>query len=136
MNEKLIEMIKRHEGLRLFPYKCSAGKITIGYGRNLDDKGITKREAEELLWSDIQEAAQNTMSIFPQFYTYTIARQNALIDLMFNLGKTRFLKFKKMIAAVKEEDWTEAAKQAKDSQWHNQVGGRALDIEDMLERGI
>ena len=36
-----IELIKYHEKYRRFPYRCTAGKLTIGYGWNLDDNGIT-----------------------------------------------------------------------------------------------
>ena len=46
---KCVDLIKKHEGLRLFPYKCSVGKLTIGYGRNIEDTGISKEEAETLL---------------------------------------------------------------------------------------
>ncbi|MDY0127369.1 MAG: hypothetical protein RBR69_04500 [Candidatus Cloacimonadaceae bacterium] len=49
MEAKLMDRIKeqlvRHEGLRLKPYRCTAGKLTIGIGRNLNDCGITQSEA-------------------------------------------------------------------------------------------
>ena len=51
--ESMIGMLKRHEGLRLKPYQDTIGKLTIGYGRNLDDRGISKEEAEYLLRNDI-----------------------------------------------------------------------------------
>ena len=34
-----------HEGLEQKVYRCTAGKLTIGVGRNLEDKGITEEEA-------------------------------------------------------------------------------------------
>ena len=52
--DKIIEMLKRHEGLKVFPYHCSQNKLTIGIGRNLDDKGISKDEAYYLLYNDIK----------------------------------------------------------------------------------
>ena len=52
--ETAAAMIKRHEGLRLRLYECSAGKTTIGYGRNLDDNGISHSEAEYMLEADIE----------------------------------------------------------------------------------
>ena len=52
----LVEQIKKHEGLELKPYTDTVGKTTIGIGRNLDDVGITEREAEFLLMNDIGRA--------------------------------------------------------------------------------
>ena len=56
MNQDLIAQLKRHEGFRAKPYQCSANKTTIGYGRNLQDVGITEGEAVSLLNNDIQIA--------------------------------------------------------------------------------
>ena len=50
----LIEQLKRHEGKRLFPYHCTANKLTIAYGRNLDDVGVTEEEAELMLVNDVK----------------------------------------------------------------------------------
>ena len=47
-------LIAGHEGLRLTPYHCTGNKLTIGYGRNLDDVGISQSEAEILREHDIQ----------------------------------------------------------------------------------
>lgn len=48
MNE-LYEKIKEHEGFRSTPYKCTAGKWTIGYGRNLSDVGLSAKELSVFL---------------------------------------------------------------------------------------
>jgi lysozyme len=135
MNNLLIDMLKRHEGFRSKPYRCTAGKLTIGYGHNLEDVGVSEAEALVLLYNDIDRASQDVRSILPEFDSFSISRQNALVDMMFNLGKTRFVLFKKMIRAIKNKDWWEASRQAKDSKWHNQVGERALEIENLLIRG-
>ena len=45
---QLIEELKRDEGVVLTLYKCSAGKNTIGVGRNVDDRGITEDESDYL----------------------------------------------------------------------------------------
>ena len=133
--------LKRREGTkknsvgRYILYKCPADKWTCGWGRNCEDKGFSKDEVELMLKNDIAEAAEGAMSIFPRFYGFTTNRQNALIDMVFNMGMWRVLGFKKMIAAIKEKDWKEAAAQAKDSNWHNQVGARAIEIEKILEEG-
>lgn len=134
---KVIGMIKQHEGFRDKPYRCTAGKLTIGYGRNLDDVGISNREATVLLYNDIMEATESVRVVFSgfEFDEFSKNRQAALIDMMFNLGRSRFLKFKKMITAIRCKDWNEAADQAKDSRWFSQVGKRGVNIVMLLREG-
>jgi lysozyme len=62
--EKMIHQVTRHEGLRLKPYLCPAGKLTIGIGRNLEGKGITEQEAVMLLENDIQECLDDLKPLF------------------------------------------------------------------------
>ena len=122
---KIIDYIKVNEGLELKPYKCTAGKFTIGYGRNLDDVGITKNEAEYLLGNDIQLCITDLKEIFENFDTYSINQRTALIDMRFNLGLNGFEKFKKFIKNVKNKDWEKAAKEIKNSKYYKQVKNRA-----------
>jgi len=51
----LIAQLKKHEGFRSKVYKCPAGYLTIGYGRNLETNGLTKEEAEYLLQKDVEK---------------------------------------------------------------------------------
>jgi len=131
----ILEMLKRHEGFKQFPYLCTAGKLTVGYGRNLDDVGLSEYEAEFLLLQDIRHATKRLTTIFPEFYQFTVNRQAALIDMMVNLGSRRFLLFRKMIVAIKKGNWEDAANEAIDSKWHQQVGNRAIEIEWLLKNG-
>lgn len=132
--EQVAELIRRHEGLRLKPYKCPAGKITIGYGRNLVDNGITESEAEMLLATDIQNAYAE-VSKFTFFSRLNLDRQAVLVDMAFNLGITRLKQFKKMIAALERADYKTAAKEALDSTWARQTGTRAKELAHILEIG-
>ena len=59
--QEVQNMLIRHEGLKLFPYQCPAGKTTIGVGRNLDDKGISEKEAMYMLNEDIQSCYDSLM---------------------------------------------------------------------------
>ena len=131
----IIRTIKKNEDLRLKPYHCTANKLSIGYGRNLDDQGITESEAEAMLLNDIGHSIDDLFKIFPAFSEFTYNRTMALIDMMYNLGCSRFSKFKRMIAAIKKNDWEEAAKEAKDSRWYYQVGNRAVKNVELLRGG-
>lgn len=133
--EPLIAMLKRHEGFSSVPYKCSAGSLTIGYGRNLEANGITEDEALLLLVNDMQRALNDIQKVFPDFLIFSTNRRNALTDMIFNLGWIRFLTFRKMIDAILHEDWEKAALEAEDSKWFKQVGIRGVDIVSMLRNG-
>lgn len=133
---ELKKLIKRHEGLRLFPYKCSAGKTTIGYGRNLEDRGISEREAEVLLDADLAIAKQNLYEVFgSKIDNFSEKRHAALVDMIFNLGLPRFKGFKKMIEAIKNDNWFLAAQESLRSKWADQVGHRAVEDAFYLRSG-
>lgn len=112
----LVDMIKEHEGLRLKPYRCTAGKLSIGYGRNIEDRGITQDEADYLLRNDIQ-LCYKELDHFSWFYDLDEARQFALVDLCFNVGLPSLLSFKNALAAIAEGDYDRAADEFLDSKW-------------------
>jgi len=132
---KLKEELIRDEGLKLKPYKCSAGKTTIGVGRNLDDVGISEVEADMLLINDINDAIHSLDMAFPIWKTLSDARQRALVNMMFNLGMSKFMKFRNMLSAIRAGDFKLAAEEALASAWEDQVGNRAIRIATMLENG-
>lgn len=124
--------IKRHEGLRLKPYRCSAGKLTIGYGRNLDEIGISEDEAEYLLQKDLYRVVSELTRSIPIFNDLGFNRRYVLIDMCFNLGLPKLLGFKKMWKALYVEDYQLAAKEMLDSRWARQVGDRAVRLADAM----
>ena len=133
--ESIRNMLIRHEGMRNKMYQCSAGKNTIGVGRNLDDRGISTKEAMFMLDNDIAASRRELIANVPCFKELEIARQNVLINMCFNLGLARFLKFKKMLAALEGEDYVKASKEMMDSTWATQVKGRAEELSTMMKEG-
>jgi lysozyme len=134
MESSIKELIIRHEGVKLKPYICTSGKLTIGVGRNLDDNGITESEAMMMLDNDIAEFTKqlSTLSFYGKLDE---VRKAAIIDMCFNLGFPRFAKFKKMIAALEVGGYEEASNQALDSIWAVQVGDRAKEISEIIRTG-
>lgn len=132
---KLREQLERHEGFQPKPYLCSAGKVTIGFGRNLDDKGISEREANIMLTNDIVDVEADCKSLFPNFDRLNNARKVVLLNMMYNLGKTRLSAFKKFRAAVDVEDWYKASVEMMDSLWASQVKGRAIELSGIMREG-
>lgn len=121
MHNALIDQLIRHEGERLKPYRCTSGKLTIGVGRNLEGKGISKAESRMLLTHDIMECTRDLMQIFPQWEVFSESRKTALTDMRFNLGPSGFRSFRRMIAAIHLANWDQAAREALDSRWATQV---------------
>jgi len=132
---KLIEQIKRHEGLRLKPYRCTANKLTIGYGRNIEDAGISEDEAELLLFNDLARCTKEIEKHVKAFNKLNDARQSVLVNMCFNLGINGLLKFKKFLAAVNDGFVELAAKEMLDSRWAKQVGSRAIELSEQMKTG-
>lgn len=130
-------MLKRDEGVRLKPYTCPAGKLTIGVGRNLDDRGITIEECQALLDNDINActSAAETLLGAEFFGSLETARQLAIVNMIFQLGTVGFAKFSRTIDAIKRHAWTEAANNARASLWAKQTPERAARVIYMLETG-
>jgi len=124
-----------HEGLELKPYQCTADKLTIGVGRNIEDRGITEDEARYLLKNDIKIVEDELLEKKPVVAGLDAVRQRVLVDMGFNLGIPTLLKFQNMWAAIEEEDWEEAANQAMDSRWAKQVGRRAERLCQAMSTG-
>jgi len=133
---KLIEQIKYHEGLRLKPYVCTAGKLTIGYGRNLEDRGITKYEAELLLSHDLAEVESQLKDKLEFWTALDHVRQAVLINMAFNIGINGLMKFKKTLTMIGDGDYSDAAIEMMDSRWAKQVPKRALDLSVQMDLGI
>lgn len=134
--DALIEQLIDHEGLELKPYPDTVGKVTIGVGRNLDDKGITKEEAMYLLTNDVHETITKLKTYIPNVYNnMDTVRKRVLIDMAFNMGIYGLLKFKRMLAALRKEDYIEAALQMEDSKWYRQVKRRGKKLKEMMIHG-
>ncbi len=130
--------LKRHEGLRLKAYKCPAGVWTIGYGHTggvnyLDE--ITEERAEELLIQDVQKAEYGARNLIVDFDELTPRRQDACINLVFNLGENGLKKFTTFLRMMKLKLWPQAAAALISSKWHRQVGRRSYEIEKMIRNG-
>ena len=154
--QDLIEKLIVSEGLRLQVYKDTLGIDTIGIGRNLEDRGITKEEldwmdipnidvvyemgiteadAVYLATNDVQIVEEELVRAHPCVDRLDSVRQLILIDMAFNMGVPRLCKFKKMWAAVECGDYPTAAKEMLDSRWAKQVKGRATKLANAMHNG-
>jgi lysozyme len=135
--EKLIAQLKLHEGSRTHAYDCPAGYITIGVGRNIDPNGglgLSEDEINYLLRNDI-ERCYRELDRFSWFEDLDQVRQEALVNMLFNLGLPTFLEFKKTLKFVAEGKYSQAAEEMLRSKWADQVGDRAKELAYMVDTG-
>ena len=133
-NQKILDLLKLHEGFRSSVYKCSEGYYTIGYGRLVDQSlggGITKDEAEILLCNDVEKCKKILSNKLTFFKDLSENRQIVLIDMYFNLGN-RLFKFINTLSALKNKNYEKAADEMLLSKWSKQVGQRSVTLSDMM----
>ena len=136
--DNLKATIKAAEAFSAVAY-WDVSQYSGGYGHKLpsgeEGKPISLEQAEAWLEDDIRQAVSDTLKVIPDLFAIGETRQEALVEMCYNLGLTRFSKFKKMLGAVERRDWDEAARQAEDSNWFRQVGYRAERLVKALRDG-
>ena len=130
--ERIKTTLIRHEGLELKPYRCTSDKLTIGVGRNLDDRGITHTTAMQMLDEDIELSIEDLRRNLSWFDEMPEPVQEALINLTLNMGIVRLMQFRKTIAFLRDREWDKAATEMLDSRYATQVGRRADEVADMI----
>lgn len=140
---ELEKILIAHEGLKLHPYHCSAGFLTIGVGHNLDRNALTVEqlqmirlrdsnwklgyspitvdEALKILHYDISKLITEIHKSIPWDGKLDKARYFVLLDLGFNLGVHGLLKFHKMLDALQKGEWERTGRELVRSKWANQV---------------
>ena len=131
----LEDQLRRDEGWRSKAYKDSVGKLTIGYGRNLDDVGISPDEGALMLQNDIQNATARLETAFPWTLGLDDVRRGALLNMTFNMGVGGLAQFKDFLAKMQAGDWQGASVAMLDSKWADQVGARAQRLAIQVESG-
>lgn len=133
--DAMVRQLRLHEGERLKPYRCTAGELTIGVGRNLEDRGITAQESAMLLANDIAAEERELLRALPWVATLDEVRQRVLLDMAFNMGIAGLLGFKNTLATIQAGDYKRAATMMLDSRWAKQVGQRAERLARMMATG-
>jgi len=128
----LTKWLELDEGCKLKPYYCTAGKLSIGVGRNLEDTGITRAEAQFMLEGDIVRLMKELDELFPEWRDLSETRQMVVLNMCFNMGTFGFLNFKRTIAYMRAEEFSKAADEMLRSQWADQVGDRAKRLSDAM----
>lgn len=127
----IFEQLRRDEGSRRTVYKDSLGYDTFGVGHKgttpLSDAAI-----DLILHDDVAAVAANIEAAFPWAKSLSEPRYGALINLVFNMGLGGVMGFQKMLHAMRESRWEDAARELLDSRYATQVGERAHRLATQL----
>ena len=131
----LKDQLIRDEGFRSRVYFDSVGVATIGYGRNLRDKGVCLCEAETMLTHDILDAVSDLKREIPWTDELDEARRGALVNMVFNMGIGGLKGFVHFLAFLKLHRYELAAEEMLESKWAKQVGTRAIRLSTQIRTG-
>ena len=132
---KLQDLLRLHEGVKRFPYRCTAGKLTIGVGFNLDDVGLYPEEIDFILDNRIRRTEEEVERVFPWYNELDEVRQAVIVDMAYNMGIATLQQFKRTLGSVRDGDYVRAAAQMLQSKWARQVKNRAIRLSIMMETG-
>lgn len=139
--EQLVKDLIRDEGTgpiikdRLMPYEDTTGHITIGFGRNLGDRGISLHEAEFLLHNDVKDTLRELNEALPWLADLDEVRQRVVANMAFNMGVPKLLEFRTTLRAIKHHDFELAAAGMRTSLWYRQTKSRAERLITMMRTG-
>lgn len=147
-----IQRLVVNEGMRLKPYKCPAGFKTIGIGRNLEtnpltpeekafighnvDEGINAEQAFFLCRHDIAKVKAQLDQYLPWWRDLNTDRQFVMVDLCFNMGINKLLRFQKTLDSISTGFYIKAGEQLLQSLYAKQVGRRAERNAKCLQTGV
>lgn len=134
--DRITNQLVRHEGLQTKVYMCPANKLTIGVGRNLEDRGITEKEAMYLLNNDILEVHNQLSCKYPFYDTLDDKRQEVLINMAFQLGLSGLSEFKKTLELIEKGLYKSASQEMLNSNWAKQTPKRALELSNLMKGEI
>ena len=129
----LKEQLELHEGRKRFPYVDTAGKITIGIGRNLTDTGLSDDEIDYLFVNDVRKC--DDVKRYAWFDRLNDVRQRVVTDMRFNLGEQGFRNLTRLNAALTEEDYHKAANTMRQYLWFKQVKSRGVRLATWMYHG-
>jgi lysozyme len=128
---ELTDLIAEHEGKSLTMYTDTVGVPTIGYGHNLQTP-ISEHAAKVILADDVKVAIDELDDRMDWWRDLPDPAQLVLASMVFNLGWPRFSRFKKLIAALEDRDFNEAAAQMEDSLWYQQIKTRGPALKQLM----
>ena len=129
---ELLSSIRKHEGFRAKPYKCSEGFDTIGYGFAIKDLVLDEDIANIILQRKLEALIRSIEFKFKWYADLPNAVKDVVIEMCYQLGVKGFSKFRKTIKHLENEEWELAASEMLISRWNEQTPNRAKALSDKL----
>ena len=145
IEDAFVQRIKDKEGCRLTAYYDTRGNLTIGWGHlcHASDgfqlgSTISQATADDYLNHDTAWVFSDIRQIFPNFEYMPLQVQVAMCDMLYNNGNGQFLGYRKMIAAARLGNWTEAANEIVDSDNYRSpdLHSRYEEIQQMVRSAV
>ncbi len=139
MDKAALADLKQEEGCNTdddgyhVPYQDSLGIWTVGYGRNIQTAKFTELEATRWLHEDYTRAATLAEQI-PEFKALSRNRKRVLIAMVYQLGLTGVMQFRKMRMAIRHGNWNTAGQEMLKSKWASQTPARAKRMAARMAR--
>jgi len=130
---ELKTMIQQHEGYRPYVYYDTLGFPTGGYGHAFLNRSPISHDVAVLLFEEDFDRAKKDFEKLG--VDLDPVRRGVIIDMLFNLGLTKLMVFRRMIAALRAQNYHVAAEEMLDSKWAKQVKGRAFRLARMMRTG-
>jgi len=146
MKTELLDLIKedliRHEGYKEEIYLCSEGIPTFGIGHAVKETDmeytwpvgspVEKERIDAVFILDCEDAVNDIEHLISDVSSHSDQCIRVLVNMAFNLGRTRLSGFKNMLAAVEAKDYEKASEEMKNSRWYKQVGRRSVELVEMM----
>lgn len=136
------EDLIRHEGYIREIYLDSEGYETFGVGHLVTELDVehtwpvgtpvTDERILAVFEEDFLDALEDAESLVDGLYNHSDAVIRVLVNMAFNLGRTRLRQFKNMLAAIEARDYKKAADEMEDSKWYRQVGRRSKELVNIM----
>ena len=130
--DKLKEQIKHSEGVRTTAYKDTLNNWTTGVGHlirlpdeeYLLEKELTDLEVDQIFTTDLNQAIDDARKFIdadsiPEEAFFVV------IDMAFNLGLPKLMRFQNFQQALRDKDFVKASFEMLDSLWAKQLPNRS-----------
>jgi lysozyme len=141
---RLVEELRRDEGVRYTPYADTKGIPTVGVGHNLQacplpagwSYPLSDDQVNTLLERDLANVFSDLNRDLPWWTDLNDVRQRVICNMQFNLGSTKLAGFINTLAAMRQGRYADAAAGMLNSAWASQVGARATRLAKMMKEGV
>lgn len=133
----LMRMLIRDEGWRNRMYTCTAGKLTIGVGFNLEANAMCDAAIGAQMRHDIQKAQTQAAGVIGEVWAeMDEVRRDVITSMVFQMGAGGFAKFTDTIGLIRQKKWADAADAMLNSKWAKQTKKRAQRLSEMMRTGL